>query len=84
MDETMVKQRFMFTFPIEKIKDPVIYNIVKKFDLIPNIRRADITDSYSWMILEIEGPKPTLDEAIQWVRKIGVEVNEMHGDMVEG
>ena len=74
----------MFTFPLEKIKEPVIYELVKNFDLIPNIRRADINDSYSWMILEIEGPKTTLDEAIKWVRKIGVEVNEMHGDMVEG
>jgi ABC-type methionine transport system ATPase subunit len=80
----MAKQRFMFTFPLEKIKEPVIFELVKKFDLIPNIRRADINDSYSWMILEIEGPKSTLAEAIKWVRKIGVEVNEMDGDMVEG
>ena len=80
----MAKQRFMFTVPLEKIKEPVIFELVKKFDLIPNIRRADINDSYSWMILEIEGPKSTLAEAIKWVRKIGVEVNEMHGDMVEG
>jgi len=80
----MIKQRFMFTFPLEKIKEPIIYELVKRFDLIPNIRRADINDSYSWMILEIEGPKTTLSEAIKWVRKTGVEVNEMHGDMVEG
>ena len=50
----------MFTFPLEKIKEPIIYELVKKFDLIPNIRRADINDSYSWMILEIEGPKTTI------------------------
>ena len=74
----------MFTFPLEKIKEPIIYELVKRFDLIPNIRRADINDSYSWMILEIEGPKTTLSEAIKCVRKTGVEVNEMHGDMVEG
>ena len=80
----MIKQRLMFTFPLERIKEPIIYELVKRFDLIPNIRRADINDSYSWMILEIEGPKTTLSEAIKWVRKTGVEVNEMHGDMVEG
>ena len=49
--------RFKLTFPQELIREPIIFNMAKKYDLMPNIRRARITESVGEMILELEGPQ---------------------------
>jgi len=39
----MTKLRVHLTFPSERIKDPLIYRLGKDFDVVTNIRRADVT-----------------------------------------
>src|SRR5262249_55061388 len=51
----MAKMRIHLTFPPEQIKDPVIYLLGKDFNLVTNIRRADVTATHGWVALEIEG-----------------------------
>ena len=40
----MAKRRVKFTFPPDQIKEPVIWEVGKRFEVVTNIRRADITD----------------------------------------
>ena len=51
----MAKLRVKFTFPPEQMREPVIYEVGKRFDLVTNIRRADITAEVAWAILELDG-----------------------------
>ncbi|MBF8286528.1 MAG: FeS-binding protein, partial [Dehalococcoidia bacterium] len=51
----MAKQRVKFTFPQEMIKEPVIWRLGRDFDLVTNIRRADVTEDRGWVVLELEG-----------------------------
>ncbi len=51
----MAKQQVMFTFPPELIKEPIIFNLGLQFKVIPNIRRADISENKGWVVLEMEG-----------------------------
>ena len=37
------------------IKEPVVYQLGHKFDIVTNIRRADIQEGIGWVILELEG-----------------------------
>ena len=46
----MAKMRVKFTFPPDQIREPVIYEVGKRFDLVTNIRRADITAEVAWAI----------------------------------
>jgi hypothetical protein len=62
----MAKLRVKFTFPPEQIKEPVIWEVGKRFDLITNIRRADVTSDIAWAILELEGESAT-SSAGWWV-----------------
>jgi hypothetical protein len=39
---TMARLRVRLTFPAELVQKPLIYHLVKDFDLITNIRRADV------------------------------------------
>ena len=80
----MAKQRMKFTFPTELIKEPIIYRLCKQFDVIPNIRRADVTEDRGWVVLELEGEMGEIERAVQWVIDQGVRVDPMAGDIVEG
>jgi ABC-type methionine transport system ATPase subunit len=80
----MAKQRVKFTFPTELIKEPVIYKLGKQFELITNIRRADVTEDRGWVVLELEGEMEEIERAVQWVIDQGVRVDPVAGDIVEG
>ncbi len=51
----MAKQRVKFTFVQELIKEPVIWRLGRDFNLVTNIRRADVTEDRGWVVLELEG-----------------------------
>ena len=80
----MARQRVKFTFPQEMIKVPIIYELGKSFNLVTNIRRADVTDDRGWVILELEGDLDEIERGIQWVASKGVRVDPIQGDVVEG
>ena len=39
-----MKEKFYLTYPPALIKEPLIYLLIKKFDIIPNIRGANVSD----------------------------------------
>jgi len=80
----MAKQRVKFTFPQELIKEPVIHELGKSFNLITNIRRADVTEDRGWVILELEGELDEIERGVKWVASKGVRVDPVQGDVVEG
>ncbi|HUP71193.1 MAG TPA: NIL domain-containing protein [Acidimicrobiales bacterium] len=75
--------RVRLTFPEHLIKEPVIARMVKEFDVMPNIRRAKVEDSYGWIVCELGGDHAGIESAIVWMRELGVEV-DLLGDVVEG
>ena len=80
----MVKRQVMFTFPQELIREPIIYNLGLQFKVVPNIRRADISEDKGWVVLELEGEEKDIEQGIAWVTSKGVRVDPVIGDIVEG
>jgi hypothetical protein len=80
----MASRRVLFTFPPEKIKEPIIYNLGQKFGVVTNIRRADVTDNKGWVMLEIEGDDKDIEHGLAWVTSKGVRVDPASGDILEG
>lgn len=80
----MGKQRVRFTFPRDMIKEPVIYQLGHKFQVVTNIRRADVREDMGWVVLELEGEDAEIQRGLQWVRDTGVRVDPVAGDVVEG
>jgi ABC-type methionine transport system ATPase subunit len=71
-------------FPEELVAKPMIYEVVRRFDVVPNIRRANVESHSGWMILELDGPLGARDAAIDWLAAQGCTVNPMEGDVVAG
>ena len=80
----MSRKRVKFTFVQELIKEPVIWKLAKQFDVITNIRRADVTDDRGWVILELDGEEDEIDRGLKWVEEQGVRVDPVYEDIVEG
>lgn len=78
------RRRVYLSFPEKLITEPVIYTMGKRFDVVTNVRRANVEAHSGWVVLEIDGDDDEIDRAIQYASDLGVEVNEMTGDIVEG
>jgi len=79
----MTKKIVHLVFPQSLIKEPVIYTISKKFKVIPNIRRAKITETVGEVTLALEGTAENLEKAREYLETLGVKVEPVVGDMVE-
>ncbi|MHB8375590.1 MAG: NIL domain-containing protein [Dehalococcoidia bacterium] len=80
----MAKQRVKFTFPQELITLPIIFELGKQFNVVTNVRRADVTEDRGWVVLEIDGPIEEIERGLDWVAAKGVRVDPVPGDIVEG
>ncbi len=76
-------RRVKLTFPQHLIKEPVLFTMSKKYDVVPNIRRARVTESVGEMVLELEGEEKNLEDGIQSLREQGIEVELIEGDIIE-
>ena len=79
-----MNQRLHLSFPSELVSRPVIYEVVKRFDVVPNIRRANVEAHSGWMILELSGEPQARTTAISYLEGLGCTVNRMEGDVVAG
>ena len=71
----MVTKRIKLTFPQELIKEPVIFTMAKKFDVMPNIRRAKVTESVGEVVLELEGSEKNLEAGMAYLKERGVKID---------
>jgi len=76
--------RLHLTFPEHLVQEPIIYTLGKQFDIITNIRRANVEEKVGWVILEVEGGEDALAGGIGYLEDRGVQVDRIDGDVVEG
>lgn len=81
---TDTRRHVQLSFPPGPATEPVISEIVKRFDVVPNIRRAAIQDHSGWMVCDISGSEQAVGDAIAWMESIGVVVSDPAGDIVAG
>ena len=78
-----MKRRVRLTFPQNLIKEPVIFTMAKQFNVVPNIRRARVTETVGEMVLEIEGTEEDINKGVQWLREKGIDIELVEGDVIE-
>lgn len=79
----MAKKIVHLVFPQKLIKKPVIYTAANKYKVIPNIRRAKVTETVGEVTLELSGSKENLEKAASFFQKQGIKVESPLGDIVE-
>ncbi|MBC8370653.1 MAG: NIL domain-containing protein [Planctomycetes bacterium] len=69
-----MQRRLMCTFPERLIKQPLLFTLVNRFQVVPNIRGASVTDTIAILSLELEGDEDKVEEAVQYLIEEGVQV----------
>jgi L-aspartate semialdehyde sulfurtransferase ferredoxin len=69
--------KVFLTFPQRLIKEPILYDLVKRFPVRTNIRGASVTEEIALMALQVEGEEADVEAAIAHLRDLGVQVERL-------
>lgn len=70
----MTSKRFVLTFPPDATGKPITYNLIKKYDIMVNIVRADILPGeIGHLVMEMTAPAKILKEGMEYIRQQKVE-----------
>ena len=72
----MAKRRVTLTFNEESVAQPIIYNLGQQFNVVINIRRANVTEGGGWIEVELEGEDEDIEAGMAWAMSKGVRVDE--------
>lgn len=71
----MIKE-IELNFPAYVHDEPLIYQIIKGFNVIPVIKEASFTTERGWAIIRFEGSEEELDRLIDYlIEEKGIEIN---------
>ena len=58
-----IHERYYLSYPRTLIREPILYQLVKKFDLIFNIRGASVSEDMGLVAVEFEGTTDQIERA---------------------
>lgn len=76
----MAKRWVTLTFPTALLVEPVTYTLGQQFNLVTNIRRAEVTEDRGWLVLELEGKDEDIEDGISWAISKGVRVDPVSNE----
>ena len=79
-----MKLRVYLTFDEASVREPIIWKLAKEFDVVTNIRTAEVRDHMGLVGLEIDGEDDVVDAAVKWLGEQGVQVSPIEQDVIEG
>ena len=77
---SLSKKRVTLVFPQDQIKQPAVFTMAKKYDIMPNIRKARVTETVGEMMLELEGTEENLVKGVKYLESLGIKVEPVTGD----
>jgi ABC-type methionine transport system ATPase subunit len=74
------KKNIHFEFSQDLVREPLLYQINRSFDVVVNIRGASVTDDGGFIALELEGTAEELQRVLDYLVGQGVKLGEGLGD----
>ena len=78
------KTRLWLMFPTRLITQPILWEMSKKFEVVPNVRQASVTDEIGLVSLSLQGEREEIKKAIDWLEGLGVKVEPVEINTIEG
>ena len=74
----IVSKRIVLHFPSRLVEKPIVYRLIKDYELEFNILKASIIpDEEGVMVLELRGEKANYDNGIKYLAKAGVIIQSL-------
>ena len=71
-------------YPTRHITRPIVWELGKKFEIITNLRQASVNDEVGLVCLELSGERGEVKRAIAWLEELGVKVEPVEINTIEG
>jgi len=82
--ENPVAKKIVIHYAAENVDQPVIYELVKKYDLVVNILKARILPKRDGVIvLELSGGKENFDQGIRYLKEKGLRVEPLSKNVTQ-
>ena len=76
------KRRIVLHFPRSLLDKPIVYRLIKDYDLVFNILRADVTQrEQGLLVLELSGEQEAYDHAMDYLSGLDVNVQFLEQDI---
>lgn len=83
MTVTAVTKKYYLFFPKSETEKPIVYHLVKDYNLIINIFRARVTpQEEGYLSLDITGSPEDIQAGLDYVKTFNVVISEMNKGMV--
>lgn len=73
----MATVRLLLIFPPDLVREPMIYTVAKTYHLVPNIRKARVTETSGEATLDFTGTEDDLKRGIEHLTRLGVKVRSI-------
>ena len=71
-----ITRKLMLFFPKCECEKPIIYHLVKDYDLVVNVFRAKVTPKEEgYLVLDVTGTQDNIDRALAFVKTFNVTVS---------
>lgn len=77
-----MEKKYKFVFNEHEMQESITYILVSKYNIEPNILKAEMDDTGGMMILKLKGASEDIDNGIEYVRKIGIEAIQLNKHIV--
>ena len=78
-----IKKRVVLHFPTRLVDQPIIYKLVKEYDLVLNVLKASIMPNEEGrMVLELSGTRDNYDKGIKFLQTTGVKIQSLGQDII--
>ncbi|HVN96550.1 MAG TPA: NIL domain-containing protein [Syntrophorhabdaceae bacterium] len=77
-----MKKRIILRFKRRTIDKPIVYKLVKDYNLVFNILRATISPrAESMMVMEIEGTEQNYKQGIKYLQDLSIDIEPIEQDI---
>ncbi len=78
-----VSKRIVLRFPQRLVDRPIVYRLIKDYNLAFNILKASVTpEEEGLMVLELSGEQQDYDKGIRYLTTNGVRIQSLSQDVV--
>ncbi len=75
----IAERRVLLTYPAHLVSEPLLSQLIRRYDLVTNILRAQVSEDAGWLLLVVRGESAQLEAGLAWIAQQGVQV-ETYGE----
>ncbi|MDH7486790.1 MAG: NIL domain-containing protein [Anaerolineae bacterium] len=70
----IVEHKVQLSYPQHLLDKPLIYELIRQFDLLVNILEARVSAEAGWLVVGIRGEQERVQQGLAWIAGQGVQV----------